>query len=333
METTTLDSGWPITALRQHGYNAMSSLLLYDHMERYRLPETVGSGFVGYVEVPSLVVALGEPVTPVERYPDALQDFASFAASRGKHCAFIMVGEAFAAAAREAGGCVIPIGEDFIFDVPTYAPRGDRARKVRWASNQARRNGVVVHEYDPKEARDRAIEAEIDRVGARWLRGRRGPLHPHILGLYPFAHHEVKRYFWAERAGRAVAFLVCAPIFARDGYLFEDLVRDKACPNGATELLVLEALSRFRDEGRRMATFGLSPRIDFTGAVGLPKSAPRLVALIAPVCEYMLRLSKLHHYRKKFGTQRVEACYLVKMPRPLRAADVYGLLRAASALG
>jgi phosphatidylglycerol lysyltransferase len=74
-----------------------------------------------------------------------------------------------------------------------------------------------------------------------------------------FSHLEERRCFVAERDGRVVGFLAAVPVYARGGWLFEDLVRDAAAPNGTNELLFDAAMRAVADAGSDYATLGLAP--------------------------------------------------------------------------
>ena len=60
-----------------------------------------------------------------------------------------------------------------------------------------------------------------------------------------------------------VALLAAVPIYARQGWLVEDLLRDVGAPNGTAEALVDKAMRRFAEAGSRYATLGLAPSGEF----------------------------------------------------------------------
>src|SRR5205807_8957567 len=74
----------------------------------------------------------------------------------------------------------------------------------------------------------------------------------------PLDRAELKRLFIARRDGRAEAVLSCARL-SDGGWYLEDLFRDPRAVNGATELLVVEALDRLRAGGASGASFALAP--------------------------------------------------------------------------
>ncbi len=311
--------------LHHFGINAFSTCLLYDSVRRYDL--TGADGFVGYLRSRWLLVALGEPVCAESDFRTAAEEFAAFAAAEGKGCAFVAVGRSFIDANASRTATVLPLGEDFIFDVRTYAPRGDPAKKVRSARNKAIRLGCRVRDYHPCLGRNAALEAAFETVSHRWLRAH-SRFTMRLLSLDLFRLIELKRFFWVELDGRVVAFLSCLPIYGRNGYLFEDLVRDPAAPSGATELMVLEAIRTLRLEGAAMATFGLSPLVRVDGASNLSVLGAAIARVGVAAAARFGRLHRLYHYRKKFHTMDAEPCFLWKFPAGVGVRDLWGLLQA-----
>jgi phosphatidylglycerol lysyltransferase len=80
-----------------------------------------------------------------------------------------------------------------------------------------------------------------------------------LVEVHAFEHLDERRCFVAERAGHVVGFLAAVPVYARGGWLFEDLLRDPSAPNGTAELLVDAAMRAAAAEGSRYATLGLVP--------------------------------------------------------------------------
>jgi lysylphosphatidylglycerol synthetase-like protein (DUF2156 family) len=150
---------------------------------------------------------------------------------------------------------VIKIGENASFDLTRWErPRGKAGKTLRGKLNRARREGLETAELPATEATD-----ELQEVHASWATPRADELPSSILEPMPLLHPEAKRIFVARGGGRMVAFLTCAPVYARDGWLLEDLIRSPDAPPGATEALVMEALCRLSEEGASYATLGLAP--------------------------------------------------------------------------
>jgi phosphatidylglycerol lysyltransferase len=320
-------------AVRQYGRHSYVQLLLEPGIEHHTLRCT--DGFVGFISAGSVAVSLGDPVCPPEDTRMAVQEFVAAAAERGRDVVFVPVTQTFVEATRGDHAVSIAIGDEFLFDVRCYRPTGQRAKKVRCAVHQVRRRGATVHEYlaPPLGPSNPTIECAIRAVAERWRVARSRRAHGQLLAMNLFDAHRPRRYFHVDFAGRLVAFLTCAPIPARNGYLFEDLVRDLDAPNGCSELLVLEALEAFRGEGIDWATLGVSPRISIPDIKGLKWFTALLVRAAVEFAERRGGLQALHHYRKKFDTGHVERVWLVKYPNRLRARDLVGILRAFRLFG
>lgn len=313
-----------LEGLRQFGRNSFSGCLLYDDVREFRCTTT--PGFVGYLETSAVLLVMGEPVCPPEHYRRATVEFIEYARQRRCGCVFIAVGDAFVDAVADLRPTLLVLGEDMLFDTRSYRPRGDGAKKVRSAINQFTRNGGFVREYRPCLGRDLVIERAFDEVASAWLK-RHSRFQMHFLSLDLFRFAEVKRYFYVVADGRPMAFLACLPIFARNGYLFEDLVRHPSAPTGTTEALVVEAIRAFRADGVAMATFGLSPRLGLNGASNLGWAGRVLVGSAMKIATRLSHLDRLYHSRKKYHTGIAEPSYLLKFPPGIRAREIAGVLR------
>jgi phosphatidylglycerol lysyltransferase len=311
--------------LHRYGYNSFSSCMLYDGIRYYFPPE--GNGFIGYFDYSPLLVVLGEPVCPSQDYGYFTEKFLSYCHAHNKICIFAIVGEEFVASTSHLSWTKIAIGDDMVFNIQEYTPSGDKAKKVRSAKNQILKRGARVKEYQRSLYPDPELEHEFESMTQRWLHSH-SRFQMYLLDLELFALSELKRYLYVEYEGRVVAILTCLPIYARTGYLLEDLIRDPNGPNGATELLVLEALRLFKEEGIEMATMGLSPRIEIRRDWGFSWWGASLTRLGVMTARKLSGLDALYHYRKKFNTRHLERNYLLKHPAGIGIHDLVCILKS-----
>jgi len=258
-ETATLDRDGLHRLLRRFGRNPGSFLVLYDAPWRFFVdPSTAGA--VCYIEVSRTAVVWGDPLCAPERVEGLLAEFTRAMRRRGLRVCLVAVDEDTARIALGGGYAVLKIGEEPVFDLGTWRrPRGDPGKKLRWCLNHARRAGVAVSEYRPAEGRDPALEDELVAARQAWEAslGRR-PVRS-FLRAAPLAEIRHKRVFLARRAGRLEAVLACSPVYGRDGWYLEDLIRVPGAVNGATELLVVEAMERLGASGASFASLGIAP--------------------------------------------------------------------------
>jgi phosphatidylglycerol lysyltransferase len=99
----------------------------------------------------------------------------------------------------------------------------------------------------------------MERIIRTWLESRRMAPMGFLVDVQPFVFPEERRYFVAEHEGAIVGFLVAVPIFARQGWFFEDFLRLRDAPNGTNELLFDAAIGQVAAEGGQLVTLGLSP--------------------------------------------------------------------------
>ena len=134
------------------------------------------------------------------------------------------------------------------------------SRSLRAQLRRARSHGVAVRPLEAAEVAPRTpLRVTLEGLIRRW-QARRGIAEMGFLvRLEPFTAVEERLVFVAERLGRPVALLSMAPVYGRDGWLFEDLLREADAPNGTSELLVDAGMRAIADRGARWATLGLAP--------------------------------------------------------------------------
>lgn len=221
-----------------------------------------GSGVEGaviYSEFGRVWLAAGDPLAAAVNAGELADQFVRAARRRGRTAAFVPATARFAEqAVEECGLGALRVGAAPYFDLKTWGPTGDRAKKLRAGVNQARRAGVSVETIRDVGDEQRREVAELCR---RWLAVRKaGATFGWLLALDPFSFSDRKRCFAARDASnRLVGFLVASPIPARNGWYLEDVLREADAPQGTADLLVVEALRSLAESGAELATLGTCP--------------------------------------------------------------------------
>jgi phosphatidylglycerol lysyltransferase len=228
---------------------------------------------------------------------------------------------------KQAGYGAIEVGSDACFDLATWRPRGDRAKKVRSAVNLARRLGVTVSPYQLAKSRDLYLEQELQACAEAWLAGRRGFALQFFSAVRPLESAEEKRYFLARHGGRVVGFVSCSPIYARNGWYIEDIVRRPEAVYGTTELLITTALESLREEGFSLATLGISPFANRNPDIEHPARMRVLGAMLAALSPFY-NFRGLQHYKKKFAPSWWEPVYVAFWPNRLTWRLVFDVVGA-----
>lgn len=192
-----------------------------------------------------------------------------------------------------AGFGAVPVGAEPVFDPRRFTLAGGARATVRAAVNHATRAGVSVVEHHPHAPGAAARNAELEDISALWLAGKGRDELGFLLGQPQLNVPTAKRYFVA-RGTRVEGFLVCEPVWARQGWYLDVTRRRPDAPRGTMELLVAETLRILGSEGVPFASMGLSPLARLDAADAPPSDSPRLSALLA---EAFGRLTSPYDFR------------------------------------
>lgn len=146
-----------------------------------------------------------------------------------------------------------------------------------------------------------------------WLASQRGFTIRFFSAVRPLECAEEKRYFIARHEGRLVGFVTCSPIYARNGWFIEDILRQPQAPYGTTELLITTALESLREERFDVATLGLAPFVDLETDIEHP-GRTRLLQMILIVLRPFYNFRGVVHFRRKFAPSWWEKVYLAFWP-------------------
>lgn len=183
------------------------------------------------------------------------------------------------------------LGEHPVWDPTAWPATLATARSLRAQLRRAASHGVTVRAVPTEAAAEGTpLRAALERLVVRWRATRALAPMGFLAQVEPFSALNERLLFVAELSGQPVALLSIAPVFARGGWLFEDLLRDRLAPNGTTELLVDAGMRAVAARGSRWATLGLAP---LAGPV-----APWL-ALVRRWARPLFNFTGLAHFKAK----------------------------------
>ena len=254
---------WALVLLKRHGWNATSFQILEPGF-RYWFADGEASdedACVGYVDTGAAWIAAGAPVADDAAIARAVEGFVAAARAAGRRAAFFATEERLALDPALTGLTALRIGEQPVWDPAAWADTVKATRSLREQLRRARAKGVVVRALPVDELADAAgaTRRAVDALIARWSAGHPMPPMGFLVQVHAYEHSGERRCFVAEREGRVVGFLAAVPVYARGGWLFEDLLRDPTAPNGTAELLIEAAMRAAALEGSRYVTLGLVP--------------------------------------------------------------------------
>jgi len=299
---------------QSHGYNAHALVGIARGIRLWTSPETDGA--VAYNEFGRVWLVPGDPLASAENLASVSESFLRRAGAEGRVVGFMPATEQFAKHSDELGLRAIKIGSAPYFDLTTWAPRGDRAKKARAGVNQARRAGVHVTEVIEV---DEKLRRETACLCKSWLTTRRSPIRfEWLFTVDLFQHQEQKKYFTARDAtGRLVGFLAASPIPARNGWYLEDVLRSRNAPNGTTDLLVVEVLNALKRSGATLATLGTTLMANEGGVdpeVHISPALSRVAWSVARCFAIFYNFNGVRRFKAKFAPSWWESEYVLMSP-------------------
>jgi phosphatidylglycerol lysyltransferase len=305
----------PLDVIRQHGIDAVSFQAIKSAAHWWQdAVQPAGTGaFVPYVVSGRSWIAIGTPLTAAHQRAEAVRRFSAAAQASGHRAVFFGVEglEPFA-------GCrTLRIGLQSVLKPAMWDEILRRSPRLREQLRRARAKGVEVRRVEPEELNDAELRAELERLRSEWLGSRAMEPLGFLVAVEPFHAPAEHLYFLAERNGQPVEFLSAVPIYARSGWLMEDMLRSASAPNGTTEL-VIDALMRTLRVDPYWITPGLTP---LSGPTSWWMRATRLVTV--PLYDF----SGLQRFRARLKPARWDPVWLT-WDRGTAAGVMIDVLRA-----
>lgn len=281
--------------LRSHGRAAASFQILTSDLSYW----FAGQACVAYADVGGAWVALGGPIGPKETEAETTRLFMEEARRRGKRVRFF----AFESQVpTDAGLTALHIGEQPVWnpaDWPNSLPS-----KIRGQLRRDSKKAIVsLRLATPQEIEDPTSSTRrgLDQVISQWLDSRKMAPMDFMVQLNPYYLARERRFFVAELEGKVVAALIAVPVYGRNGWFLETLLRDPRAPNGTVELLFSHAMETFAAAGSSYVTFGLCP---------LSGSSDNLTKLIRRGARSFYNFDGLRKFKGKLGPSDWEPVYL-----------------------
>lgn len=241
--------------LHRHGTHCMAYSTLQPEMHYF---DVAGAGYIAYKKVARLFrrsvnVALSDPIAASDVQADLVR---AFTAACGP-VIFTQISRTFAAKLSSVGMKVNQMGLETELDLRSFDLRGKARAQLRHWRNTTSKAGVTVHEVPSAN-----LAQEVGELNRKWL-AQRGSRELALL-TRPFVCHaeDEVRCFVARRNGDAIAMAIFDPMYADNqiiGYYHNHDRYLPCCPHGTPVAITLTAMERFRQEGRRVLSLGLSP--------------------------------------------------------------------------
>jgi phosphatidylglycerol lysyltransferase len=245
-----------LTLLKRHGRDATSFQTLEPG---FRYWFAGADACVAYVETGSSWVAAGAPIAAPTRVAATAAAFVGAARAARRRAAFFATEPSFVADTPSLRA--LAIGEQPVWEPAAWPDTLSRTASLRAQLRRARAKGVSVRRVALEELTRASHDTrrQIEALIVRWRTRHALPPMGFLVQVHAFSHPRERLCFVAERESRIVGFLAAVPVYARSGWLFENLLRDPAAPSGTNELLFDAAMRTVAADGSDYATLGLAP--------------------------------------------------------------------------
>ncbi len=318
--------------LQAHGHHATSFQILEEGFKYWFDPTC--DAVVAYVEVSGWWVAAAAPTAPEALVGQVASRFIDAGRAASRKVAFFSVDEAFVVSLEAARGIKgfdkVKIGEQPEWNPASYGTEGRQRRTLRSQLSRARRKGVTVRRVSAREIEETpgSIRAQIDVVLDQWLETRRMSAMRFMVDLQPFLFPEHRRYYMAQWEGRAVGFLAAIPVYKRQGWFFEDIIRVPGAPNGTTELMIHTAMEDAAHSGDRYVTLGLCPLAGVDDEPGPHRVLRRGLKACYDHLGGLYQFPGLKNFKSRFCPDQWSPQFLVVSPPSMGVMAFGAVLRA-----
>lgn len=319
--------------IRQYGGQTLSFFALAPENLPYVAP--AGEGLILYRLSGKVATVPGDPVCAPGKFEHVTRAFLTMCRLNDWQVSFYQAHPAHLETYEKLGLHAYKIGEEAIIDLATFTLSGSAMSNVRCTCRRAEREQVRIEWYEgvPPEA----ILTQLQGVSEAWLAQKAGR-HPAEMGFSMGRFCDLTET--AQRAdriarqqptkgsrslpsprfvtgvaftneGRACAFVTFTPLYGPSdlwGWALDLIRRAPDAPPGSSELLLVRAAERFREQGAAAMSLGMIAMADSNQEMS---PTQRQVASFAS--EHLSLLEEhrsLYHFKKKFQP-RWESRYIV----------------------
>ncbi len=287
-----------LAVLERYGHNTTSFQVLEPGLS-YWFDED-DSAVVAYADTGGAWVVAGAPIAAHEREHEVGARFIAHARRHRKRVRFFGVEREHI---TSAGLKLMHMGEQPVWEPEEWplALRGKRS--LREQLRRARAKGVTVRRASREELLDSdgAVRRDANQLIARWKNSRAMAPMGFVVQIDLYTFVDERRVFLAERDGAVVGLLAAVPIYARNGWFFEDVLRCPDSPNGTMELLFDHAMRAAHQAGIKHVTYGLAP---------LANTPSRAMATIRDSTRWLYHFDGLRAFKAKLMPQSWHPVYL-----------------------
>ncbi len=314
--------------LKNYAYQSQSYSILRGD-KKYFFSKTGIDGVIAYVVHAKIALAAGDPLCNPDNLREFTIEFRKFCSLQKWRCCFQAVTDRFKNILEKIDFGLIKIGEEPIFDLKKLSWEGGKFKNLRNDIRSAKKHDLSVVEYCPLVERRQEWEKQMERLSADWIKFKGSGEFSFLIGKPSLSDPKERKYFLALNNNQIESFVVCTPIFTRNGIYFDLMRRKERTIRGTNQLLITETFKLLKEQGYTMATLGTAPLSN--DHVDDPRQSyiiDQVLKLAFNHLGYFHRLKPIYKFKKQFGPTSWESRYLAFSPHWFNPIMLYTLLKA-----
>ncbi len=291
--------------IEAYGHTPLARPALFEDKSYFFSP---GGSVIAYAERGRGVIALGDPIGPLEDAAAAIREFRVFCVQNDWSPAFVSVLPDALESYREAGFDCLCLGQEAIVDLATFTLAGSAYKNVRNAVAKMGRLGYRAEMHNPPL--DDKLIHELRAISDEWLTMMHGGEMHFSDGWFEDDYIRNSPVMAIHAAnGEITAFANLLPEYQKNETGLDLMRRRREMENGTMELLFTSLLEWAKAQGYASFSLGLAA---LTG-IGEHSDDPQVERALRRLSEYFKRFINfrgLHSFKEKFNP-RWEPRYLV----------------------
>lgn len=261
-ESESLDSEKKLVQkiLNKHGNNALDFFKQWND-KSYFFSASMQS-FVAYRVSGNDVIALGDPVGPIEELRDTIMNFDQFCNDHGWSLSFFQSSEELLDQYEELGFRKLKVGDEAIVNIKDFNLEGAKKKDFRNRIRKLEKLGFSVKFYD--SPLDDEMVLRLKQISREWLADSKRRERGFSLGYFEEGYIKQTAIMTVEdENGVIVAFLNLIPSYKK-GEMGIDLMRkSRNAPSGVMDYLFVKTILKLQEDGYKSLNIGMAPMSGF----------------------------------------------------------------------
>jgi phosphatidylglycerol lysyltransferase len=294
------DKDYRYSWLKKSGMNSLSYLTISKNLKSYKGD---WGGYIGYKQLFKCAVILGDPIVQKKDLHEAIRDFKKNCISKNVHiCIFLNTDYSKEVLIKE-GFRGLFVGQEAIVDLNKFSISGKEGWSIRSSINYAKRNKMIVEEYNQKENKCSFTEKELHRITKEWCQVRKMNELTFAFGHVDFENLDSGRYFICKHKGRIVGFITYFPIYGLNSYYLDLSRREINAPRGTIDYLIVKSFEVLKNEGIKKVYIGYSPAANSQNSLNNQNFITNFFILFRPWLNIFYPFKSEFFFKKKYATE------------------------------